>query len=73
MYTNVQTSLTTKSEENSVRLFALDNVDNVFSSNREEIDLVSKTVGSLDSSDIWVNENGSLTLFLKGLDSLGAY
>ena len=55
--TAVQSGLTTKSQENAVGAFLLDNLCNKMSGNGLEIHLVGNTFRSLNGSDVGIYQN----------------
>lgn len=52
--TEVESCLTTKGEEDTVGLFTLDDIFDVFGCDREIVDFVGKDVGGLDGSDVGI-------------------
>ncbi|KAI6760251.1 hypothetical protein HG531_013452 [Fusarium graminearum] len=70
--TKVESSLTTKGQEDTIRLLLLDDVRNILGGDREVIDLISQTVVGLDGSDVGVDEHRSNAGFLESLEGLSA-
>lgn len=68
--TDVQGSLSTESDVDTVRLLVLDDLGNEFGSDGQEVDLVGQTRRCLDGGDVGVDQDGVDTFFLQGLDSL---
>lgn len=66
----VEGSLATKSEEDAIRTFALDDVLEVFRGNGKEVHGVCEGVRGLDGGDVWVDEDGLDVGLLEGLDRL---
>ncbi|KAH0294696.1 carbamoyl-phosphate synth, partial [Aureobasidium sp. EXF-3399] len=66
----VMTVLSTESTVDTVRLLLLDDLANKVGVDREEVDLVGQTLGSLDGGDIGVDQDCVDALLLKSLDGL---
>lgn len=69
--TDVQGGLTTESTVDTIRLLVLDDLEHKFRSDRKEVNLVRETLGSLDSGNVGVDEDGVDTFLLQSLDGLG--
>jgi hypothetical protein len=70
--TDVESRLTTKREEDAIGTFLLEDVGDVVGRDREEVDLAGEMVGSLDGSNVWVDEDRLNVGFSKSLDGLRA-
>lgn len=68
--TQVQGGLATESEEDSVRLLALDNIFDIFGGNRQIVDLVGEHMGSLNRGNVRVDEDRGDTSFFQSLQCL---
>jgi len=70
--TNVQGTLASESEQNTVRSLLLENVGDIIGSDGQEVDLRSEMMRRLDSSNVRVDEDRVDLALLEGFDSLGS-
>ena len=73
LHTQVQSSLTTEGEHDTVWAFPLNDVGDIFRGDGEVVHFVCKLVVCLDSRDVGVDQDGMDAGFLESLESLGAY
>ena len=70
--TNLEGGLTTEGYVDTVRSLLLDDLADEVCVDRQEVNLVGKALGSLDGSDVGIDQNGVDSLFLQSLDRLTA-
>jgi hypothetical protein len=71
--TNVQRTLSSEGEEDTIRSLLLEHVGDVVGSDGEEVNLGGKVVGCLDGSDVGVDEDGVDVALSESFDSLGTW
>lgn len=70
--TDVQGTLSTEGEQNTIWSLLFEDVCNIVRSDWQEIDLVGEMVGGLDGCDVGVDEDGVDVALFEGFDGLGS-
>ncbi len=70
LYTKIEGRLATEREEDSIRLFLLDDVLDVLGGDGEVVDLVGEAVVGLDGGNVRVDEHRGHAGLLEGLEGL---
>jgi len=69
--TEVESGLATKREEDTIRLFTLDNIFDVFGCDGEVVYFIGQDVSCLNSSDVWIYEDRADAGFFESFQCLG--